>query len=115
MIYLYRIGFPLPSELSNEHWTHLMTYDGAEAVVKYLDAVITEKIIDEKFLSYLKEVDAKTYAPLTVDEDHLKKILHNDPKLEVNNNKAEFKHVQTSKPRAINLMHMHHYSFILLS
>ena len=105
MIYLNKIGFPLPCKLSNEHWTRLMTYDGVEAVVKYLDAVITEKIIDENFLRYLKEVDAKTYAPLTVDEDHLKKILQNDPKLEVNNNKAKAEYVQTSNFQTAHIRH----------
>ena len=40
------------------------------------------KDIDEPFLKELKELDAKTYAPLTVNEDHLNSLLQNNPNLQ---------------------------------
>ena len=72
--YLQKRGFPLPSELKDEHWHDLLCFDHRETRTYYLDAMVSGTLNEEKKVQLYKD-DQILSGPLIVPKDVEEEIL----------------------------------------
>ena len=81
IVFMGKLGYPFPDQLSINHWKQLLSYNGIEAMTLYFDAILDEKEGHLEVLEEIRKIDEKLSAPLTLPREVLDEVIGNSREL----------------------------------